>query len=207
MKCFKFELDSIKDNHVILADALCQIQEVHITTKSKLNQLREVTYFIQKLASMPMKNLKLKKLSICPSISHLNARTFSEALLKLETVSLVGSTITPLQENSLYESIIQTKNLILKSIDVRRTSTFMDNVNGNLKAEAIVKLVEFKGTVNEDQAIKILEKLYVTTNQNTKKLLLIVRKNFELPGDLQYCEKKMLNITSKLLKLKIINDL
>ena len=206
LKCFKFEVDSIEDNYVIMAEALCKIEDVNITTKSNLRQLREITHFIQKIANMPIEKVKLRKLSICPSLSHLDTVTLTRAIMKLETVSLVGSSITPLQENSLYAKIIEREHLILKSLDLRRTSTYLDNINGNLQAAAIVRLVEFKGTVNEDQAKKIIDNLYVTQNPITQKLLIVVRKSFDVPGNYKCCDTKLINISSKLLKLRIIND-
>ena len=45
---------------------------------------------------------------------------------------------------------MQSNNLILKSLDVRRTSTSLNDVDGDLQAEAVIRLHEYKATVNEE---------------------------------------------------------
>ena len=80
----------------------------------------------------------------------MNETLLAKAVMKLETLCLVASTISPLQENTIYRHILQSDNLILKSLDVRRTSTSLNDVDGDVQAEAVIRLHEYKATANEE---------------------------------------------------------
>ena len=81
----------------------------------------------------------------------------------------------------------------------------MNDVDGDLQADAVIRLEEYKATVNEEQAKKILDLLHDIHDPKTKHLLLIVRKRNGLPGELEYCAEKMSRIRAKLLRFKVIN--
>ena len=163
---------------------------------------------IEKIANLPQDEIELKKLVISSErsiLDEMNPTLLAKAVIKLETLCLLGSKISPLQENTFYRHIVQTNNLILKSLDVRRTSTSLNDVDGDLQADAVIRLEEYKATVNEEQAKKILDLLHHIHDPKTKHLLLIVRKRNGLPGELEYCAEKMSRIRAKLLRFKVIN--
>ena len=135
----------------------------------------------------------------------MNETLLAKAVMKLETLCLVASTISPLQENTIYRHILQSDKLVLKSLDVRRTCTSLNDVDGDLQAEAVIRLQEYKAAVNEEQAKKILDLLHDRRDPRTKHLLLIVRKRNGLPGELEYCAEKESQIKAKLLRFKVIN--
>ena len=81
----------------------------------------------------------------------------------------------------------------------------MNDVDGDLQAEAVIRLQEYKAAANEEQAKKILDLLHDRHDPKTKHLLLIVRKRNGLPGELEYCTEKMSRIRAKLLKFKVNN--
>ena len=83
----------------------------------------------------------------------------------------------------------------------------MNDVDGELQAEAVVRLHENKATVNEEQAKKILDKLLKIHDPQTKHLLLIVRKRNRLPAEMKYCAEKMSEIRAKLWRFKVINGI
>ena len=150
----------------LIAEALCQIAEVHIKDKFLID--RKVLALI---ANLPQDEIKLKKLVISSErsiLDEMNPTLLAKAVIKLETVCLLGSKISPLQENTFYRHIVQTNNLILKSLDVRRTSTSLNDVDGDLQAEAVIRLHEDKATVNEEQAKKILDLLHDIHDPKTK---------------------------------------
>ena len=95
---------------------------------------------IEKIANLPQDEIELKKLVISSErsiLDEMNPTLLAKAVIKLETVCLLGSKISPLQENTFYRHIVQTNNLILKSLDVRRTSTSLNDVDGDLQAKIL----------------------------------------------------------------------
>jgi len=216
LRCLKFEGDKITSiDSDLIADALCQIEEVHVQNHMCYLE-RKVSSLMEKIAKKPKKEIKLKKLVISPRLAFvptpgmivqqdMNENLLAKAILKLETLCLVGSKLSPLQENTIYRQIIQSDVLVMKSLDVRRTSTALNDVDGDLQADAVVRLHEYKATVNEEQAKKILDQLLKIHDPQTKHLLLIVRKRNGLPGELKYCAEKMSGIRAKLCRFKVIN--
>ena len=126
---------------------------------------------IEKIANLPQDEIELKKLVISSErsiLDEMNPTLVAKAVIKLETVCLLGSKISPLQENTFFRHIVQSNNLILKSLDVRRTSTSLNDVDGDLQADAVIRLHEYKATANEEQAKKILDLLHDIHDPKTK---------------------------------------
>ena len=213
LKCLKFEditqdltrhnLTSVDSN--LIAEALCHIPEVHIKSHGFTDLFNmNVFALIEKIADSPQEDIKLKKLAIVVQ-EDMNETILAKAVIKLETLCLVGSKISPLQENTIYRHILQSDKLVLKSLDVRRTSTSLNDVHGELQAEAVIRLQAYKAAANEEQAKKILDLLHDKHDPKTKHLLLIVRKRNGLPGKLEYCAEKMSIIRAKLFRFKVID--
>ena len=151
LQCLKFEGDKITtvDSNLI-AEALCRIPEVHVKNHMCFHMERKVLALIEKIANSPQEDIKLKKLVISPILAFvpspnmivqqdMNETLLAKAVMKLETLCLVASKISPLQENTINRQIVQSDNLILKSLDVRRTSTSLNDVDGDLQADAVIR--------------------------------------------------------------------
>ena len=95
----------------------------------------------------------------------------------------------------------------METLDLRRSSTSINEVNADKQAKAVSKLVTYKNTVNHKQARAILDHIYATNNIQLKYLLLIVRENDTNAGSFPYNGEKLNNIKQKLTKMKIVNDL
>ena len=93
----------------------------------------------------------------------------------------------------------------LKSLDLRRSSTGIDQIDQIVQADAIIKLYKYKNTVNVAQAEEILNKILVSNNVNLKYLLLVINDKKEICNSLNFPEKEMKVIRSKLVKVKIVN--
>ena len=93
--------------------------------------------------------------------------------IKIEEFTLRSrSKIIPNQENALYETIISNSNIIIKKLDLRRSSLFIQEINANLQAEASIRLISFKNTVNQYQAKIILNRIYSSDKIKLQCLLL-----------------------------------
>ena len=136
--------------------------------------------------------------------------SLAQAVCKLEALTVTSrSTLSALQENTIYRRIAETRqeDMVLKYLDLRRTSTKMKDVDAQLQAEAVVKLTEYRNTVYHHQATEILNKILDTDNPRLQKLLLVVRESDSLAGKFDYCTEKMASIEAKLRKLKVVNEL
>ena len=120
LKCLKFEditQDLIRDNSTsvdsnLIAEALCHIPEVHIKSHgfSDLFYWRNVFTLIEKIANSPQEDIELKNLVMVVQ-EDMNETILANAVMKIETLCLVGSKISPLQENTIYRHILQSDNL------------------------------------------------------------------------------------------------
>ena len=136
--------------------------------------------------------------------------TVAEAVNKLEALTLTSrSTISPLQENTIYKKIIETRqeDIVLRYLDLRRTSTKMQDINAQMQAEAIVKLHEYRNTVYQNQAKMILDKIMDTNFPTLQKLMLVVKESDTIAGKFNYCTERLATIEAKLTKLRVINEL
>ena len=136
--------------------------------------------------------------------------SLAQAVCKLEALPVTSrSTLSPLQENTIYRRIKESRqeDMVLKYLDLRRSSTKMKDVDAQLQAEAVVKLAEYRNTVYHHQARVILDKILNTDNPRLQKLLLVVRESDTLAGKFDYCTEKMASIEAKLRKLKVVNEL
>ena len=197
------------DMELIVA-ALCQIEEVGLPgCFSIYNDL--FTKLVETMAESPQGNMKLKRLYIflvywdgVKDSDWQEESNLAKALCKLEVLSTTKKrNLTPRQENAIYRRIIDSQESKLKTLDLRRTSTNIDDVEAELQAEAVVNLVEYRNTVNHEQARTILDKIFFSENIKLKILLLVVRDNVR--GTFTYCPKKMEKVKVKLQKLKVFN--
>ena len=136
--------------------------------------------------------------------------TVAEAVNKLEALTLTSrSTISPLQENTIYKKIIETRqeDIVLRYLDLRRTSTKMQDINAQMQAEAIVKLHEYRNTVYQNQAKMILDKIMDTNFPTLQKLMLVVKESDTIAGKFNYFTERLATIEAKLTKLRVINEL
>ena len=121
--------------------------------------------------------MKMKKLVVIEKIlvdadsNWINEDVVGKGLCHLEKVILTSRCqISPKQESKIYENIWNTPEVSLKFLDLRRSSTSIDEVNVELQAKAVAKLVTYKNTVNHQQAKAILDNIYLAEESFQKNI-------------------------------------
>ena len=189
---------------------LCQTEE--LTLMASFTNDDYLFKAILTNVSQRRENIGLQKLHVEETIldqsNWIKENIIGKAFCKLKEVILTSRCeLIPNQENEIYESIINTQEIALETLDLRRSSTSINEVNADKQAKAVSKLVTYKNTVNHEQARAILDHIYETNNIQLKYLLLIVRENDTYAGSFPYNGEKLNVIKQKLSKIKIVNDL
>ena len=121
---------------------------------------------LEKLSNSP-ESIRLRKLYVTENVLKNDSQWIHEnivgtAFSNLEEIILTSRCqIIPKQENGIYEVIVNTQELKLKYLDLRRSCISIDEVNEELQAKAVTKLVTYKNTVNHKQAHAIMDEIFV----------------------------------------------
>ena len=123
------------------------------------------------------KDLKLKKLQIRGNFSQMSSETLTQAISKLEVVTLRGSDGDEekcLSKDQIHEifKIIAERNTMIRNLDLKEND--ISKVDPKIISEAAVKLETLnltKTSVTKEQMVGIFEKVLKTQDMKLKKLL------------------------------------